>query len=334
VDGLLSLAVTAPKGQDAIAYYEQMLEKVRAVPGVTSATLATALPLDGNFASMSLRIEGFQLTRPQDFPVLWHRTVEGEYFRTLGIPLRRGRFFTAQDREGAIRVAIVNESMARRFWSGQDPIGKHIGSGGREYFEVVGVVADVRFQDATKEGLNEVFFPYLQAPPPAAVIAVRANRNLAPVIAKTVGNANVRDVLQMASDRLAPKRLTAGVIAVFAGLALVLAAIGIYGVLSFTVTQRTHEIGVRMALGAERNGVIRMIVGQAAGLAAIGVAIGVLGALGLSRVLGTLVFGVSTTDPWVFGEVALTLTGVAALAAWIPARRASQVDPVIALRCE
>ena len=212
--------------------------------------------------------------------MLWHRTVESEYFRTLGIPLRRGRFFTPQDRDGATRVAIINESMARRFWPGQDPIGKHLGGGGREYFEIVGVVADVRFQDATKEGLVEVFFPYLQAPPPSAVIAVRANRRLAPVIAKTVGGANVRDVLQVASDRLAPKRLTASVIAVFAGLALLLAAIGIYGVLSFTVAQRTHEIGVRMALGAERSGVLRMIVGQAAGSAAIGVAIGIAGALG------------------------------------------------------
>jgi putative ABC transport system permease protein len=261
--------------------------------------------------------------------------VESEYFRTLGIPLRRGRFFTPQDRDGATRVAVINESMARRFWPGQDPIGKHLGgAGGREYFEIVGVAADVRFQDATKEGLVEVFFPYLQAPPPSAVIAVRANRTLAPVIAKTLGGASVRDMLQVASDRLAPKRLTASVIAVFAGLALLLAAIGIYGVLSFTVAQRSHEIGVRMALGAERSGVVRMIVGRAAGLAAIGVGIGIAGALGLSRVLATLVFGVSTTDPWVFAEVSATLIGVAAFAAWVPARRASQVDPVVALRCE
>jgi putative ABC transport system permease protein len=335
VDGLLSLAVTAPKGQDAIAHYEQLLAQVRAVPGVISATLATTLPLDGNFQSMSLKIEGLEIARPQDFPVLWHRTVESEYFRTLGIPLKRGRFFTPQDRDGATRVAIVNEAMARRFWPGQDAVGKHLGNpAGREYFEIVGVVADVRFQDATKDGLVEVFFPYLQAPPSSAVIAVRADRRLAPVIAKTVGGANVRDMLQVASDRLAPKRLTASVIAVFAGLALLLAAVGIYGVLSFTVAQRTHEIGIRMALGAERSGVVRMIVGQAAGLAAIGVAIGVAGALALSRVLATLVFGVSTTDPFVFAEVSATLIAVAAFAAWVPARRAAQVDPVIALRSE
>jgi putative ABC transport system permease protein len=348
VDGLLTAPLTAAHGQDAAAFYDQALDKIRALPGVSSATVASCLPLDGDFRAMSLPLEGHQYNRPQDWPILWNRAVSEDYFRTLEIPLRRGRVFARTDAAGAARVAIINEAMARRFWPGESPVGKHMGNPGREYFEIVGVVGDVRHQDATKEGLPEVFFPARQALPPSVTVAVRVDpavaRNpmrLAPALAKSVASMSgaaspppVKELLATASDRLAPKRLTTGMIAVFASLALLLAAIGIYGVLSFTVAQRTHEIGLRMALGAERRGVLGLVVGEAALVAMAGIGIGLAGSLALSRVLRTLLYGVSPTDPAVFAAVSCTLFAVAMIAACIPAWRASRVDPVVALRHE
>ena len=348
VEGLITVTVAAPRGKDAVAFYQQALDRVRAIPGVASATLASCLPLDGDFRAMSLPLEGHQYARPQDWPVLWQRAVGEDFFRTLEIPLRRGRVFNRQDVPGAPRVVVINESMAKRYWPGQDPLGKHLGAPDRDYFEIVGVVADVRHQDATKEGLVEVFFPWRQSPPPSATLAVRVDprgaRNpmrLAPPVARAVAAAGgtsspppVRELLETASGRLAPKRLTTGVITVFASLALLLAAIGIYGVLSFTVAQRTHEIGVRIALGAARSGVLRLIVGEAVAVALAGIGIGLAGSLALSRVLRSLLYGVSATDPAVFTAVSCTLLAVAAVAACIPAWRASRVDPVIALRHE
>jgi len=340
VDGLVTAALKPPPGGDPLTFYGQVLEKVRAIPGVASATLASTLPLDGNYVAASLPLEGCQYARPQDWPIVWVRTVEERYFHTLGIPLRRGRLFNEQDRDGAPRVAIVNESMARRYWPGQNPVGKHLGNTASDNFEIVGVVADVRHQNATKEGLVEVFYPYRQSRPASAVLAVRADpsvwRNpmlLAPSIERALAiEAPVTELAQVAAERLAPQRLTMAVVAAFAGLALVLAAIGIYGVLSFAVNGRTHEIGVRMALGAPRSLVVRMVVGQAAGLAVAGIAIGVAGALAVSRVLASLLYGVRATDPLVFAGVSAALLGVAVMAAWLPARRAARVDPVTALR--
>jgi len=353
VDGLLTATLSPSRARytgaaPLLAFYGQTLEKVRAIPGVASATLASSLPLDGDFRAMSLPLEDHQYARPQDWPVLWQRAVEPQYFRTMQIPLRRGRLFTEQDRQGAPRVVLINESMARRFWPGQDPIGKHLGTGAQDYYEIVGVVADVRHQDATKDGLVEVFFPYQQAPPRSMALAVRADGRicrdpmlLAPAVERavkavdpTVSPAHVQEMQQVASDRLAPKRLTGVVVMVFAGLALVLAAIGIYGVLSFTVAQRTHEIGVRMALGARRGAVVRMVVGHAAGLATAGIVIGAAASLGVGRVLASLLYGVSGTEPAVFAGVSLALLAVATMAAYLPARRAARVDPVTALRHE
>ncbi len=317
VDGLLTVSVAPP--------YETALERARAIPGVIAATLASNLPLDGDYRSMSMRIEGLQVARPQDLPILWHRFVEADYFRTMGIPLRRGRAFTPQDRSGV----IVNETMARRFWPGQDALGKHVGP-----YEVAGVAADVRIHNATEAGLLEVYFPYIQEPQRSMTLAIRAPRSMAPAIARAFGTPKVGDMLDIAAGRLIQKRLTAVLIAVFAGLAFVLAIVGIYGVLSFTVTRRTHEIGVRMALGAERPAVVRMVASEAATLAALGIALGIAGSLALSRVMASLVYGASPTDPLVYAEVSMALFATAILAAWIPAHRAAAVDPVVALRHE
>jgi putative ABC transport system permease protein len=352
IDGLMTATISPARARYTtpeafVAFYDEALRRVRAIPGVASASLATSLPLDGDYRGMSYPIEGVPYARPQDWPALWYRAVDPEYFRTMQIPLRRGRFFDGRDRLGAPRVMIINESMARRYWPSGDAIGKHIGvPGNKDYFEIVGVAADVRHQDATKDGLTEVFLPYLQGPAASMKFAVRADgricRNalaLAPLVERAVAAAdptvkltNVQDVQQMASDRLSSKRLTAGLIAVFAGLALALSAIGIYGVLSFTVSRRTHEIGIRIALGASAASVVRAVVGRATALAAIGVAGGIAAALALGRVVSTLVFGVSRTDPLIFAGASVALLGVAALAAYIPARRAAHVDPIAALR--
>ena len=353
VDGLLTASLNAApakygKAEPLLSFYERVLEKVRALPGVQSATLASTLPLGGEYQSMSMPIEGQRFGRLEDVPILWYRTVDKDYFRTMQIPLRRGRAFTDQDRGGAQQVVIINEVMARRFWPGRNPLGQHLGGGGKEWFEIVGVAANVRHQNATEEPLLEVFFSYLQAPPAAAMLALRTNPEvyrhplaLAPALERSVaaidkdpGLAQVREMLQIASDRLAPNRLTAALIAAFAGLALVLAAVGIYGVLSFAVSQRAHEIGVRMALGARRGAVLKMVVGQAARLALAGVLVGTAAALALGRAIRSLLFGVSATDPAVFAGAAGVLLGVALAAAYIPARRAARVDPVVALRQE
>ncbi len=337
-----------PKAEPLIAFYQQVLEKVQSIPGVQSVGLATALPLSGDYWAMSLPIEGQPPPRPGEEPILWHRSVNRDYFRTMQIPLRRGRLFTEQDRRGSQGVVIINEAMARRFWPGEDAIGKYLGKGGAEWLEIVGVVGNVRHQDLTREPMVEVFFHYPQNPPPRATLAVRGDPKvfrdpmlLGPAVGRAVAAVDkdqtlVRTgtMLQIVSGRLAPQRLTAGLIATFAGLALVLAAVGIYGVLSFSVAQRTHEIGVRMALGAQRNAVLRMVVGQATLLALAGIAIGLAGAFALTRVITSLLFGVSATDPRVFAGVSAFLLAVAALASYLPARRAAHVDPMEALRYE
>lgn len=346
VDGLSAASISPAKGryttpESLLGLYASVLERVRAVPGVRAATLASCLPLDGDFRAMSLPLEGHTYARPQDLPILWFRQVDAAYFRTLQIPLRRGRLFTPQDREGAPRVVLINESMARRYWPNADPLGRHIGASGRDFYEIVGVVADVRHQNATKEGLIEVFFPYLQNPPPSMSLAIRAEgrvrRDVERAVAAidpTLTPLRFQDMLQVASDRLAAKRLTALVIAAFAGLALLLAVIGVYGVLSFTVSSRTHEIGVRLAIGAPRASVVRDVVVRAVVLALIGIAIGVTVSLAFGRVLKSLLYGVTATDPAIFAGASAALLAIAALASYLPARRAGAIDPAVALRHE
>jgi putative ABC transport system permease protein len=355
VEGLLIATVNSERNrfaspQECLTYYQELIRNVRAIPGVAEATFAQSLPLTGDNYVMNWQVEGHAFTpaRPQDSPVQWQRTVDTNYFRTMQIPLRLGRLFDERDTMSAPKVVIVNEAFVRRFWPGQNPLGKHIGGGPVPVFEVVGVVGDVRHQDSTKDAPNEVFFHYQQGPSARVSLAIRADpsvyrrplllesgvRRAIAVIDGKQAVTRVAEIQQVISDRIAPKRLSAQLIAVFAGLATLLALVGIYGVLSFSVARRTHEFGVRMALGAEPGSLLRMVVREAAVLAGTGIAIGIAVSLGLNRLIKSLIFGVSTMDATAYAATAAATLGLAILAAFLPAWRAARVDPLLALREE
>jgi putative ABC transport system permease protein len=355
VDNLLTARITPPRAKftsrdQCIRYWQSAIDQVRRIPGVEAASYASTLPLTGEIWVMTARIEGRPPSpRPEDNPMMWHRVVDTGYFRTMRVPLRSGRTFNDRDTAGAPSVIIVNETLARRFWPGQNPIGKHLG-GDQDVplLEVVGVVEDVRAENTTTAALPEVYLHLPQAPTAQIALAVRVDprmyRNpmaLEPAVRRAIALADptqpvtkFAEMQRLISDRIAPNRLSAQLIAIFAGLALVLAAVGIYGVLSFSVAQRTPEIGLRVALGAGRGRVLAMILKEAMLLSVVGVALGMVGALGLTRVLTSLLFGVGAMAGEIYAVSGAGLLAISALAAAVPAYRAARVDPLVALRHE
>jgi putative ABC transport system permease protein len=332
-----------PKPEQQAAFYLQLFERLEAMPGVSSAGLTSLLPLTGGNQGMPMVIEGRPVSSPADAPVLYFRNVNEKYFQAMQIPLRKGRLFHSQDKPGAPRVVIVNETLARRFWPNQDPIGKRIGSGApQDWMTVIGVVGDVRHMTLAQEPDAEVFFPFAQNPRPDMKLVVRTSSGplrFAPVLRQAVREVDrdqpvsrLASMEQIFSGSVSTKRFSATLLGIFAVLALVLAVVGIHGVISYAVTLRQHEIGVRMALGARGGDVLWMVIGQGTFLALIGVIIGLAAALPLTRVIGSLLYGVKAADPPIFAGVALLLIAVSALASYIPARRAAKVDPVVALR--
>ena len=352
VDTLLTARITTPPkkftaAEQVIAHWKAVMEQVRRIPGVQSASFAQALPLTGDNHVTTMQVEGHHFVRPEEFPIMHYRGAETGYFQTMQIPLRRGRLFTERDNKAGSNVTIVNEAFARRFWPGQDPIGKHVGGDRDPLYQVIGVVGDVRAEDSTKAAPLEIYFHYLQRPTARVALAIRPDPAVGnpllveAAIARAVANVDksqsvthFAEMRQIISDRIAPKRLAAQLIAIFAGLALVLAAVGIYGLLSFSVVQRTHEIGVRIALGARRTEVLSAVVAEAAVLALIGIATGVAAALALTRVMKTLLYGVSAADPLAYVGAAVALFMIALAAALVPAWRAARLDPLVALRQE
>jgi putative ABC transport system permease protein len=353
VDGLAIATVNSERGrfstrEQCVSYYGQILDSVRQIPGVRSASFASNIPQMGELSSLSWPIEGHHFTRVEDFPILWHRSVDASYLRTLEIPLRRGRFFTERDSASSQKVVVVNEAFVRRFWPGQDGIGKHMGGGSDGVYQVIGVTADVRSQDSTKDPAVEILFHYPQSPTARVTLAVRTDSGVYPnpvAIEPALRNAvaavdprqpvtRVAEMRRLISDRVAPKRLSAQLIAVFASLAIVLAAIGIFGVLSFTVARRTREIGIRMAIGARRGQVLRMIVLQSIAISVTGTLTGIAAALAMTRMLKTLFYGVSAADPQTYVAAAAAAIAVSIGAALLPAWRAMRIDPVAALRDE
>ena len=331
-----------------LAFFDQLLQSARAMPGVESAALASDAPLSGGGNYLSFEVAG----RPQpsssavqDAEVL----VTGpDYFRTLRIPLRSGRVFATQDDARATKVAVINGAMARRYWPGGDPIGARITLGdpadSASWRTVVGVVGDVRQNALNDDPYPQLFLPLAQTPQRSMLLLARTTGDpaaLAAPIRRAVVSldsdlpvSDVRTLDDRLQQSIAQPRVSMLLLGLFALMALVLAAVGIYGVLSYTVTQRTRELGIRMALGAESNSVLKMVISQAMAPAIVGVLVGLAGAWGATRLMSTLLFGVSATDPLTFAAVALFLLAVALVASWVPARRATRVDPLVALRAE
>jgi len=352
-DGVLTMRVALPdavysKPEQVRGFYNELLERVQRLHGVQFAGAVSALPLSGDGGSGTMTVDS-QSVPPQDTtPETDQRVVTQDYFKAMGIPLVRGRFFEARDVDTAPRVAIIDESLAQTFWPNQDPIGKRLHTGGAKskapWATVIGVVRHVRNRTLEARSRVEVYWSENQRPSGAMTVAVLVSgspMNLVPTIQREVGAIDpdlpvyhVRTMSEVMGDSLERRRLALILLAVFAGLALLLAGVGIYGVTSYGVAQRQREIGLRMALGADRGQVMRMMVGNGMGTIAIGLAVGVVLALSLTRLMSGLLFSVRTYDPLALAGAALLLTVAAFVAIMIPARRATRVNPVVALRYE
>ena len=311
---------------------------------MAGAGLASQLPFSGAKSGGDVYIEGAPPVKPGEQLIAMYRVVDPYYFQALQVRLLKGRFFDQHDPAGP-PVAIVNDAMARKCWPRQDAIAKRFKSGPNgPWLTVVGVIADLRQTALSDEPDLEYFLPHNMVPSATMSLAVRTAGDpmrLAPAVRAAVKEldkdlplADVGSLADGVSHSIRARRFSVALLGAFAGLALLLAAVGIYGVISYTVARRTHEIGVRMALGAARSRIAGMVVGRAVLLGAAGVAIGVAGGLALTRLLRGMLFGVSATDPLIFAGVSLFLLAVAALAGYIPALRAARVDPSVALREE
>ncbi|MDQ3907960.1 MAG: ABC transporter permease [Acidobacteriota bacterium] len=326
------------------AFFSQALERAKAVPGVEAVGATNMLPLSGDNRTSSFEFEGQPPPAQGDEPEADERSVSPDYFRALSIPLLEGRAFTDRDGPTQPRVMIVNESFVRRYVRDGDPLGRRVKLGD-DAWEIVGVVGDVRHVGLDAPTAPEMYRPFAQSPERWMNIVVRASsadpnavsaglRDVVRSIDRELYFPEVRPMSALLADSLARRRFNALLVGLFAAVALALAAVGIYGVISYTVTQRTHEIGVRMALGAQRGDVLRLIVRNGMALAAAGLALGLVGALACARLLGSLLFDVSASDPEVLGLITLLLALVSLAACVVPAYRASRVDPLIALRYE
>ncbi|MGH9940804.1 MAG: ABC transporter permease [Pyrinomonadaceae bacterium] len=336
-----------PQPEDQARFFQQVMRRTSEVAGVEAVGVTSQLPLGGSEIIYDFNIEGRPSAAPGSEPSAGYTIASPGYFSTLNIPLRRGRTFTEQDGGKAPPVVVVNEAFARRFFGTEDPIGKRLIPLDREQptRQIVGVVGDVRHQSLSAEAYPDMYVSYLQDPRVTLDLVVRtatADPNgVAPAVRGAIREIN-RDQLiwqtqtmsGLVASNVAPRRFNMLLLGVFAGVALVLAAIGIFGVMNYTVAQRTHEIGIRLALGAQTGDVLRMVIGQGMALVLLGVGVGLAGAFAVTRVLASLLYGVSTTDPVIFASVSLVFTAVALLANYLPARRATKVDPLIALRYE
>ncbi len=372
---LTSFTVSLPqrkyaKEDQRIAFYNQLLENIRHLPGVESAAAASGLPLGNNGWQTSFTVDG-QPPPPRDnIPLMEACLVTPDYFKTMNIPLKSGRFFTDRDDRSFLagrdlskmtepeRIAaglnsiIIDEEFARRHWPNEDAVGKRIrlGGGGDDdpgapLLTVLGVVGRVKMEGLSQDS-NRVqgYFSFPQLGNSGMTVIVKAQSDPNQLISslreqvKTVDPDqpiyNIRTMHEIRAESVASERLNLTLLSIFAGIALVLAVVGIYGVMSYTVTQRTHEIGIRMAIGAQPRDVFKMVIGQGMTLALIGVGLGLIGAFALTRLMASMLFNVAPTDPATFAVIAVLLTAVALLACFIPGRRATKVDPVISLRYE
>jgi putative ABC transport system permease protein len=331
------------------AFYDQILDKVEHLPGVIAAGYATWIPLTNEGGATGITIEGHPEPAPGQMPIPNARIVSHDYMKALRMKLVEGRLFDEHDGSGTQLVALINQTMARSFWSEGNPVGKRFKRGtfreDAQWITIVGIVGDVHQAGPAQPARAEMYLPYQQQeffPPDylavrttgEPVLVAEAVRQQIWSVDKQQPVADVMPLEQLVGENLAPERMQASLLGGFAGLALLLASLGIYAVLSFAVTQRTQEIGVRVALGAHSHDVLRMVFSHGLKLFAIGAGLGLAAALALSRTLGHLLYGVSASDPLSFISVTLVLGAVTLLACYIPARRAMRVDPLVALRYE
>ncbi|HEX8434831.1 ABC transporter permease [Archangium sp.] len=348
---VLTLELTTPRPattrpEQVLERSRSLLEEVGALPGVLAAGTISLVPLGGISACPPVSVEG-RAPVSEPVPCAETRTSSAGYFQAMGIPLLAGRLFDARDTPERPRVVLINSALARRFFPGEDPVGRRLGVGDPAkptWMEVVGVVGDVHQLGLDQAPAPEFYTSQLQAPAWGYTLVVRAERDADPVLPAVRGVVrridpempvyNVRTAEALLSGALAQPRFRALLLGLFAALAAVLAAVGIAGVVSWSVTQRTREIGIRMALGAQPRDVLRLVMGQGMGAVLVGVVLGLVGALALTRVMDGLLFGLTTTDPVTFAGGVVALTAIALLASYLPTRRALRVDPAVALRDE
>jgi putative ABC transport system permease protein len=334
-----------PEDRQQAAFFQEALDRIQSLAGVKSAGVTTALPLTLSMSGSDLRIEGHPEPEAGKEMIVYKSSVSPGYFRTLGIPLMKGRDFSDRDKIDATRTAIINNDLAHIYFPNEDPINKRITfDDGGSWISIVGVTGDVKQLGLDSSARPEVYFPYLQVAAPSMSIVVRsaseplslvsAVKSQIQMIDKDLPLDDAETMQQILADSSSGQRFNTLLLTVFAVVALVLAIVGIYGVMSYTVAQRTHEIGIRVAIGAQPRDVFRMVIGQGMMLAMIGVGFGLVGAFGLTRLMTTMLFGVEPTDPATFISIAVLLTAVALVACYIPGRRAAKVNPLVALRYE
>lgn len=346
----MSVALTPTRYSEPhqqLAFLDRAMEQIRAVPGVVNVGATTTIPLAGGGSTQPFSIEGRPTGAIAEQPMAQTRYISPDYFRAIGIPLRQGRFFNDQDRDKSVQVIIISEAMAHRFWPGENPIGKrltpsfHLEQGARE---IVGVVGDVKTRGLDSDSSTMMYLPYSQSPRPYMSFVVRTASNpeslIQPVskaiysIDKEQALTDVQTMDQVLMASLSGRRFNMTLLLTFAGVALLLAAVGVYGVMNYTVTLRRRELGIRMALGAAKTDVLRLVLGQGLTLTLIGVGAGLISAYALTRLMASLLYGVTATDYLTFGSVSAMLIAVGLAASYIPARRATKVNPTIALRAE
>ena len=349
-DNVLAFRVALPpaayrEDHQRVAFFDKLIGRLEQLPDVRSAGMIQALPMRGSYV-LSFTVQGRPEPKPADEPSANHRVVSPRYFSALGIPLKRGRLFTEQDTETSPMVAVIDEAFAARHFANEDPIGRgiDIGNGTDGFYQIVGVVGNVHHVDLEASAGPTMYVPFRQDVFSSMWIVARSDRDPAQLVGaarQTVREIDpalpafamtpLRDVI---NDSVAQRRFSMLLLAAFAATALFLAAVGIYGVVAYSVSQRTREIGVRLAIGAERRDVLALVIGGGMKLAAVGVAIGLAGALGLTQLITTMLYNVTPFDPLSYAVTASVLLTIAAIACYMPARRAMNVDPLVAIREE
>jgi putative ABC transport system permease protein len=346
------LSPAGPKFQtdpEYISFYNQVLDRIRTIPGVQSAGTINTLPLSPG-PTLSFRVEGRPIVSVDKWPMVNFRNVSPDYFLTMSIPILKGRAFTPQDNFDAPRKLMINQALAQREFPNEEAVGKRVAFRNPEpntevnWFEIVGVTANVRSLQLREEPEPELYFASMQDAFPQVAVVVRSTvepESLAPAmrqavadVDRTVPVSEVRTMEHIVSESVTQPRFNLFLLGLFSGIALLLSVAGIYGVTAYTVTQRTHELGIRLALGAQIGDVLRMILGQGMAVIGVGIVLGLIAAFALMRLMSSLLFGVSATDPFTFIGITVVLIAAGLLACYVPARRATKVDPLVALRYE